>query len=172
MANKWMQYFPVKWFWRRLMVAAKSINNIPDEYLSYARNARIYDWGIWPRKGKEILTNSVLWTNNKGWFTMWGNLYQIANSKIYLVDQTTWVQTEKATLGYDAMTDILVYNNVALIVSPQQPMKVFNGYSATTVATVPIRTLWTATVTIASPAVITLANHWLKAGDYVYLTTI
>ena len=37
-------------------------------------------------------------------------LYQIANSKIYEINETTGVQTEKAVLGYDAFTDIIVYS--------------------------------------------------------------
>lgn len=36
-------------------------------------------------------------------------LYQIANSKIYEINTLTGIQTEKATLGYDTLTDILVY---------------------------------------------------------------
>ena len=47
-----------------------------------------------------------------------GKLFQIANSNIYEVDQTTGVQTLKAALGYDATTDILVYGtNIAIISS-------------------------------------------------------
>jgi hypothetical protein len=134
----WMVDMPIEWFWTKLMVASKSINNIPDKYLSYARNARIYDWGIWVRKWKQILTTSTLWTNNKGGFTMNWQLYQIANSKIYQVDLTTGVQTEKATLWYDAMTDVLVYGtNIAIIASNWQALKVFDWTSVTSPATVP-----------------------------------
>lgn len=46
-------------------------------------------------------------------------LFQITNSKIYEINPTTLVQTEKATLGYDAFTDVLVYGtNIAIITSP------------------------------------------------------
>ena len=106
----WPQSFPIKGFGTKLMVASKSINNIPQEYLSYARNARIYDGGIWPRLGKQLLTNSVLGTVNRGWFVMNGSLYQIANSNVYLIDPVTGVQTSKGSLGYDATTDILLYD--------------------------------------------------------------
>ena len=41
---------------------------------------------------------------------MGGKLYQICNSKIYEVNTTTGAQTEKAVLGYDAFTDIIVYS--------------------------------------------------------------
>ncbi len=41
-----MKDFPIKEFGSKLMVASKSVSNIPDKYLSYARNARIYDGGI------------------------------------------------------------------------------------------------------------------------------
>lgn len=65
-------------------------------------------------------------------------LYQIANSKIYEVNTTTGVQTEKATLGYDAVTDILVYGtNIAIITSAGQAVKVFDGTNVTTPVTVP-----------------------------------
>jgi hypothetical protein len=38
-----MQDIQIKGFGSKLMVASKSINNIDSKYLSYARNARIYD---------------------------------------------------------------------------------------------------------------------------------
>lgn len=105
-----MRTYPIKWFGSKLMIASKAVNTLPDQYLSYSRNARIFDGGIWPRRGKQLLTNSVIWTKNQWGFTMGGKLYQICNSKIYEVDTTTGVQTEKAVLGYDAFTDIIVYS--------------------------------------------------------------
>lgn len=137
-----MKYYPIKKFGTKLMVSSKAINTIPQEYLRYSENARIYDWWIWPRKWMQLLTNSTLWTNNKGGFVMSDKLYQIANSKIYEINETTWIQTEKATLWYDARTDVLVYNNFAIIVSNWQPWKVFD---------------WT---TVTEPATIT-ANNWI-----------
>lgn len=107
-----MKYNPIKKFWSKLMVASKAINTIPLEYLKYAQNARIYDWGIWPRRGKQLLTNSTLWTNNKGGFVMWDKLYQITNGKIYEINETTGVQTEIDDLWYDERTDILVYDYI------------------------------------------------------------
>lgn len=107
-----MKYYPIKKFGTKLMASSKAINTIPQEYLRYSENARIYDWWIWPRKGKQILTDSTLWTNNKGGFVINDKLYQIANGKIYEINETTWVQTEKATLWYDARTDVLVYDYV------------------------------------------------------------
>lgn len=41
-----MQTYPIKKFGTKLMVSSKAVNTIPDEYMSYARNARIYDGGI------------------------------------------------------------------------------------------------------------------------------
>lgn len=41
-----MKIVPVKGFGSKLMVASKAVNTIPEQYLSYARNARIYDGGI------------------------------------------------------------------------------------------------------------------------------
>ena len=41
-----MKTYPVKKFGTKLMVASKAINTIPDEYLQYSQNARIYDGGI------------------------------------------------------------------------------------------------------------------------------
>ena len=68
-------------------------------------------------------------------------LYQVANSKIYQVDLSTGVQTEKATLGYDAFVDILVYGtNIAIIASPGQTPKVFNGTTLTDITTIPAGT--------------------------------
>ena len=64
-----------------------------------------------------------------------GKLYQIANSKIYEINTTTGVQTEKATLGYDATTDVLVYGgSIAIISSSGKDLKLYNG--ATTVSTI------------------------------------
>lgn len=46
-------------------------------------------------------------------------LFQVTNGKIYEINVSTGIQTEKATLGYDAFTDVLVYGtNIAIIVSP------------------------------------------------------
>lgn len=62
------------------------------------------------------------------------------------------------------MTDILVYgSNIAIITSNGQEIAVFNGSSVSLPATVPSTSLGTATITIASPAVVTLANHGLAA---------
>ncbi len=106
-----MKDLPIEKFGTKLMVSSKSVNKIPDEYLKYAQNARIYDWGIWPAKGKQLLTSSALWTNNKGGFTMNGKLYQITNSIIYEINESDWTQTSIATLWYDSPTDNLVYSN-------------------------------------------------------------
>lgn len=106
-----MKDIMIEKFGQKLMVASKSVNKIPTEYMSYSQNARIYDWGIWPRKGKKLLTNSTLWTNNKGGFVLWTDLYQITNGKIYLIDKDSWDQTEKATLCYDNRTDILTFSS-------------------------------------------------------------
>lgn len=134
-----VQDFPIKGFGSKLMISGKSINNLPDQFLSYSRNARIYDGGIWPRKGKQLLTNSVLWTNNKGGFMMNGKLFQIANSKIYEIDMTTGAQTEKATLGYDEITDILVYGkSIAIISSVWKDLKLYDWVTTvTTISTDP-----------------------------------
>ena len=104
-----MKAYPLKWFGKKLMVASKAVNTIPDMYMSYSRNARIYDGGIWPRRGKQLLTESTIGTTNKGWFTMAGNLYQIAWGTIYQVDKTTWVQLPRASIGHDSVTDIVTY---------------------------------------------------------------
>lgn len=114
-------------FGTKLFAASKSVNKIPTEYLKQAFNARIFDWGIGPRKWKELLTNSTLWTNNKGGFVLNNTLYQITNSKIYAIDLNDWTQDEIADLWYDTRTDVLVYgDNFAIITSEWQPMKVFD----------------------------------------------
>ena len=136
-----MKDYPIKWFWSKLMVKSRSINNIPDQYLEWAQNVRIYDGGIGPRKWKRLLLNSTLGTVNRGGFSMNSKLYQIANSKIYEINTLTGAQTEKATLWYDALTDILVYwNTIAVIVSVGQTPKIFNGTTVTDITTVPAST--------------------------------
>lgn len=69
-------------------------------------------------------------------------LYQVANSKIYEIDTSTGVQTEKVTLGYDAFVDVLVYgSNIAVITSPGQTPKFYNGnVTITDITTVPAST--------------------------------
>lgn len=130
--------FPIQKFGSKLMVAGKSVNNIPEHYLSYAQNARIYDGGIWPRKGKELLTDSTVGTRNQGGFIMNNKLYQIANSNIYEIDKSIGTQTLIAALWYDALTDVLVYgDNIAIIASNWQSLKVFDGTTVSTPATVP-----------------------------------
>lgn len=41
-----MKDIPIKKFGQKLMVASKSVNKIPEEYLTYSQNLRIYDGGI------------------------------------------------------------------------------------------------------------------------------
>jgi len=130
---------PISKFWTKLMVSSKSVNKIPDEYLKLAQNARIFDWGIWPARGKIQLTSSTIWTNNKWGFVLNNTLYQITNSNIYSIDETSWVQTLVVALWYDARTDILPYwDDFAIIVSEWEDLKVFD-WTATliTPATVP-----------------------------------
>jgi hypothetical protein len=105
-----MQDLAIKSFGTKLMVASKSINNIPDHFLSYSQNARIFDGGIGPRRGKQLLKSSTAGTKNMGGFELNGNLYQVANSKVYLVDLTTGDQTDKGTLGFDAPCDCQTYS--------------------------------------------------------------
>jgi len=134
---------PIDKFWQKLLVASKSINKIPTEYLTVANNVRIYDWGLWARRGFEELTSSTLWTNNKWGFIMQGKLYQVANSKIYEVNKDSWVQTERATLPYNQRVDILVYKDFAIIVSNKQDLEVFNWtWLETTPTTVPDANTW------------------------------
>ena len=134
-----MKDYPIEKFGTKLMVASKSVNNIPDFYLSLSRNARIYDGGIGPRRGKTLLKSSTLGTRNRGGFTLGGKLYQVTNSKIYETSLVDGTQTEKATVGYDAQCDVLTYgSNIAIIVSSGQAPKVYDGATTvTTPATVP-----------------------------------
>jgi len=137
-----IKQIPIEKFWSKLMIAGKSINNVPNFYLSESKNARIYDWGIWPRRWKQLLTSSSIGTKNRWGFTMWDKLYQITNSKIYEINETTGAQTEKATLWYDAMTDILVYwTDIALIVSDWQELRLFNWTTISTPQTIGTTTL-------------------------------
>jgi hypothetical protein len=136
-----MKDYLIKWFWSKLMVASRSINNIPDQYLQWSQNARIYDGGIGPRPWRQLVVNSSLGTNNKGGFVMNNVLYQIANSKIYQIDLSLWTQTDKGNLGYDAYTDVEVYGKtIAIISSPWQTPKIFNGTTVTDITTVPAGT--------------------------------
>lgn len=122
-----MKDLPIKKFGSKLMVSSKSINKIPEEYLQLAQNARIYDWWIGPARGKELLISSTLWTNNKGAFVMNNTLYQIANSRIYEIDESAWTQTEIVSLWYDSRVDTLVYwNDFTIIASEWQTLKVFD----------------------------------------------
>lgn len=134
-----MKDYPIEKFGTKLMVASKSVNNIPDFYLSVSRNARIYDGGIGPRRGKTLLKSSTLGTRNRGGFTLGGKLYQVTNSKVYETSLVDGTQTDKATVGYDAQVDVLTYGtNIAIIVSAGQAPKVYDGnVTITTPATVP-----------------------------------
>jgi len=125
----------IKKFWTKLLASSKSVNKIPTEYLQEAFNARIYDWWIWPRKWKLELVNSVVWTNNKGGFILDSKLYQITNSKIYLIEN--WGQDEKVDLGYDKRTDILTYWSFVIIVADWESLQVFDWTNLTTPTTVP-----------------------------------
>ena len=130
-------------FWSKMLVASKGINKIPTEYLKQAFNCRSTWAWITGRRGKELLTNSTLWTNNKWGFELGGTLYQITNSKVYSINLSDGVQTEIDDLWYDARTDVLVYGtNFAIIVSEWQALQVFDGISLTTPISVPWWDTW------------------------------
>ena len=99
---------PIEKFWEKLMVASRSINKIPEHYLKLAMNARIFDGWIGPRRWKILHTNSSLWTVNQGGFLLNGVLYQVANSRIYRIDDNG-TQTEVVNLWFDQRIDVLVY---------------------------------------------------------------
>ena len=125
-------------FWTKLMVASKSVNKIPTEYMKYSQNARIFDWWIWPRKWKRLIINSTLWTKNQGAFELNSKLYQVTNSKIYEIDTVNETQTEIDDLWYDERVDVLVYNSqYAIIASEWEILQVFDWTTITTPATVP-----------------------------------
>ena len=133
----------IKKFWTKLYAGSKSINKIPYEYLQESYNARVFDWWIGCRKWKQLILDSQIWTNNKGGFLMWLKLYQITNSWIYLVNKDTWVQTLKASLDYNQVSDVLVYKDFAIIVSNKQDLQVFNWESLETQpTTVPFANTW------------------------------
>lgn len=137
-----MKDIDIKWFGSKMMVASKSINKIPNHYLKLAYNSRIYDAWIWPRKWKRLLVESIVWTFNKWWFLLKNELYQITNSRIYKIF-ADWRQEEKAFLGYDLFTDILVYErNFAIIVAKWQKLKIFDGNNIFEPHTVPSGESW------------------------------
>lgn len=99
----------IEGFWSKMLVASKGINKIPTEYLAQAFNCRCTWAWIIPRKWKELLTNSTIWTNNKWWFVLNWMLYQITNSNIYRINLEDWTQTLIDSLWYNERTDILTY---------------------------------------------------------------
>ena len=126
MKKIWENDYEIEWFGMKLISASKSINKIPEEYLSYSQNARVHDWWIVPRKWNILFTNSSLWSNNKWAFILKNKLHQIANSKIYEIDQNG-NQIEKADLWYDAKTSILSYNaELSIIASEGERLKIYD----------------------------------------------
>lgn len=105
-----MKNFPIDKFWTKLMASSRSVNKIPYEYLSYAQNLRIYDGGVWVRKGFTSVYEG--WQgNNNGGFVMNGIFYQVESGKIYKLDTTDGTRTEISDLWYDARIDVLVSQN-------------------------------------------------------------
>lgn len=138
-----MKDFAIKKFGSKMMIGSRALNTVPDEYLDSCQNCRIDNWWLAPRKWKTILTTSVIWTWNKGAFTMWWKLYQVTNSKIYEINTTNGTQTEKATLSYDSRVDQAVYKDKAIIVSSWKDLQVFNGsWLETQPTTVPYLNSW------------------------------
>lgn len=105
-----MKNIEIKNFWTKLMVASKSVNKIPYEYLKYAQNLRIYDGGIWPRLWFKNIYQTNDWTNQGG-FSLNGFLYQIEGGKVWKLNVTAGTREEIADVGYDARADVLVYEN-------------------------------------------------------------
>lgn len=102
-----MKIQPINKFWTKLMVSSESINKIPYEYLSYSQNLRIYDGGIWARKGiKRIFNGQGL---NQWGFSLNGSLYQVEGGKIWKLENET--RTEIVSIGHTQKVDVLVYQN-------------------------------------------------------------
>lgn len=124
------------------MASSKAVNTIPQEYLRYSQNLRIYDWGIGPRRWKVNVIDSTIWTKNAGWFVINWTLYQVTNSKIYEIDTINNTQTEKVDLWYDSIIDVMTYADFAIIVSDWEPLKVFDGTTIIEPLTVPADNSW------------------------------
>ena len=138
-----MKDIEIKGFWTKLMAASKSINKIPENYMTLAVNSRIYDGWIWARRWKKLLCEVLTWTQNKGGFILKDNLYQICDWKIFLVNKISWNREEKVNLWYDVFCDLLVYSNdFAIIVAKWQKMKVFDWNNLIEPTTVPSWDTW------------------------------
>lgn len=116
----------IKWFWSKLLSSTNAQHSISDNFLLTAKNVRIYDGGIWPRKWKQIfLENSKI--KNRWWFSLNGELYQILWWKIWKI--TTGTPIEIVDLWLDKNCDIAVFGQYAMISWEWAEMKVFNGTS-------------------------------------------
>ena len=132
-----MKEIQIEKFGSKMLVASSWVNKIPYEFLKKAFNCRCTGAWIKPRKWKKILTNSIIWTKNKWGFILQDKLYQVTESKIFLIDEISWVQTEIADLEHDKRVDIVVYNNFAILVSKWEKLAVFNGTDIQFPTTVP-----------------------------------
>jgi hypothetical protein len=117
-----MKTIPIKSFWTKLLADTYWANLKPPYYMDLALNARI-DWGIKPRLWRTTLKTSTIWTVNMGSFSLDWELYQITNGSIYLVNQTTWSQTQKITLLHNKPVDIATY------IFPKWRLTLLNTYN-------------------------------------------
>jgi len=130
--------YPIKHFGTKLMVYSKAVNTIPDHFLSYSRNARIYDGGICARKWMSKMIVSPIAKKNRGGFVVKWILYEVLNGKIYEIDLIDWVQIYTVDLWYDLPIDYLVYSDDFVIISAVwQALIKFNGTTCTTITTAP-----------------------------------
>lgn len=114
MKKIWKNDYEVENFWTKLMAFSRSINKIPDYYLSYSENARIYDWWIWPRKWSALLAQPIwTWKTNCAFILKW-KLYQITNKNLYEIWED-WSRTLQHEIWYDKKTDVIVYNADELV---------------------------------------------------------
>lgn len=105
-------------FWTKLMTATKTINKIPDYYLTYAQNARIYDKWIGPRLGKKLFCQ-LDWEWKFAWsFVLAWNIYFVYANKIYKL-LSDWTYLELFDYETDKKITSILYNwNNVLISSP------------------------------------------------------
>lgn len=131
MIQKQTNEYEIEHFWLKLMTSSKSVNKIPDYYLGLAQNARLYDTGIWPRRWKKLFIEwDEVWSNNWAFVLKWV-LYQIANWKIYKIDDKEKTRTYIWDTNFTKRVNIITYsvsenNNLALISSPWCRMKIFD----------------------------------------------
>lgn len=120
-----MQTVPIQKFGTKLMSSNKALNATPPYFLQVSQNGRIYDGGIWPRRGKIGKYTEATYIS-RGIISIKNRLFIVRNQRLMEIDLVAWTSTDRGSVGHDEVCNFVTYGIYLLIFANGQTPIVFN----------------------------------------------